>query len=516
MMKIAIVSLRPSLQKGEDPKSKVWTEDLGVSCLSAVLENLDHETVIFDQAIGNATDSEIADAVVAFQPDLIGFTESNNTILRMLKVAGRCRKALTNAVLLLGDIIPSHYADDFVEAAMPFDAVCIGEGEATLLEVVDKLAKGQALDGIPGLLTNRSGRTAYTPRDKIEDLSGLPKAKRYFLPSRTAEERRDADAMILGSRGCIGACSFCGTRPFEDLGKGRVWRGRDPVEIVDEMESIVTEYGIRSFTFVDSNWMGPPSPQSRQRILAFCDEILKRNLKVSFLLSSRPDFFRIPQDAELLLALKEAGIRSLFIGVENGFRPTLKLFNKGGVTPESIVECIDFLRSFGVLPRIGFICFHPFATRDELLHNIDYLHRIRSDHLVRSFANKLNLYCHYPIYEIIKNAGLLRKVEPRWLPQKYVTASREVGEIADLVERIYPSFVQLDGEIDRLEVRLWTSGAAGRQEADQLQAEIAAIYRELFTDFVNLHVSPDRAREAAGKARVVCDRVKSASFGIRC
>jgi hypothetical protein len=165
-----------------------------------------------------------------------------------------------------------------------------------------------------------------------------------------------------------------------------------------------------------------------------------------------------------------------------------------------------------VLPRIGFICFHPFATRDELLHNIDYLRRIRSDHLVRSFANKLNLYHHYSIHGIIENAGLLRSVEPRWLPQKYVMASKEVGQIADQVESIYPSFVQLDGEIDRLEAKLWTSGVTGRQQADRLQEEIAAIYRELFLDFVDRKVDPNKAREVAGKARLVCDQVKNSCF----
>lgn len=513
-MKIAIVSLRPGLQKGENPATKVWTEDLGVSCLSAVLENLDHEHVIFDQAIGNANDEEIAEAIIAFQPGLIGFTESNNTISRMLKIAGRCRQALKDAVLLLGDIIPSHFADDFIEASMPFDAVCIGEGEMTFLEVISRLEKGESIDGIPGLLTRQAGRNTFVPRDKIEDLNSLPKARRYFLPTRTVHERRGNDAMILGSRGCIGACSFCGSRPFESLTRGKIWRGRDPVDLVDEMESILERYGINSFTFVDSNWVGPPTPGNRKRVQAFCEEILGRKLKVTFLLSSRPDFFEIPGDADLLHALAEAGLRSLFIGVENGYGPTLKLFNKGNVTPESIARCIDFLRTHEVLPRIGFICFHPFLTRDELLHNIDYLRRIRSDHLVRSFANKLGLYSHYSIYETIKNAGLLREVTPRWLPQRYEMASGEVGEIADLVESIYPSFVQLDSRVDRLEVRLWTSGVRGRDLADKLQADISAIYRELFMAFVNRKADQAQAREVAHRVNLVCAQAESAFGGL--
>ncbi len=510
-MKIAIVSLRPGLQKGENPKTKIWTEDLGVSCLAAVLENLDHEVRIFDQSLGDAADGEIAENVIAFGPDLIGFTESNNTIMRMLKVAGRCRQALKNAVILLGDIIPSHYAEDFIQPSMPFDGVCLGEGEMTLLDVIDRVRLGRPIDGVPGLLAKHTGWGAFTPREKITDLSALPKARRYFLPTRTEEERKRTSAMILGSRGCIGACSFCGTHPFEMLTKGRIWRSRDPVEIVDEMESIVERFGIRSFTFVDSNWVGPPTDQNRKRVFRFCEEILRRNLKVSFLVSSRPDFFDIPGDADLLRALVEAGIRSLFIGVENGYAPTLKLFNKGNVTPDGMIECIDFLRANGVLPRIGFICFHPFATRDELLHNIDYLGRIRSDHLVRSFANKLGLYCHYPIHETIKNAGLLKPVEPRWLPQQYEMASREVGEIAGLVESIYPSFVQADGEVDRLEVRLWTSG--GRERADKFQSNVAAVYKELFKDFVDLKVDRKRAQEVADRVRSLCDEADGAPHG---
>lgn len=512
-MKIAIVSLRPGLQKGENPKTKIWNEDLGVSCLAAVLEKLDHELVIFDQVIGSGSDDEIAEGIVGFKPDLIAFTESNNTILRMLKVAGRCREALKKAIILLGDIIPSHFADDFLEKSMPFDAVCIGEGEMTLLETIDRLEKGEPIDGVPGLLTKRTGRATFSPREKIGDLNRLPKAKRYFLPTRTVEERSGSDAAVLGSRGCIGACSFCGARPFESLTKGQIWRGRDPADIVDEMESLAQSFGIRSFTFVDSNWVGPPIAQNKKRILAFCEEILKRHLKVSFLVSSRPDFFDIPEDAELLHALVEAGIRSMFIGVENGHPGTLKLFNKGKVSPESTIECIDFLRMHGVLPRIGFICFHPFATRDELRHNIDYLRRIRSDHLVRSFANKLGLYRHYPIYGIIKNAGLLKNVEPHWLPQNYEMASKEVEEIAALVGEIYPSFVSLDSQIDKLEVQLWTSGAKGRELADDFQANISTVYRKLFLDFLDLKVDPAQAIKLANEVKMVCRRVDKAFAG---
>ncbi|MEM5787951.1 MAG: hypothetical protein AAGU11_11585, partial [Syntrophobacteraceae bacterium] len=89
-----------------------------------------------------------------------------------------------------------------------------------------------------------------------------------------------------------------------------------------------------------------------------------------------------------------------------------------------------------------------------------------------------------------------------------------VGEIADLVESIYPSFVQLDSRVDRLEVRLWTSGVRGRDLADKLQADISAIYRELFMAFVNRKADQAQAREVAHRVNLVCAQAESAFGGL--
>ncbi len=299
------------------------------------------------------------------------------------------------------------------------------------------------------------------------------------------------------------------------LNKGIFWRGRDAIDIVDEMEYIAKRFSITSFTFVDSLWVGPPTQESRDRILRFSDEILSRGLKVSFMISSRVDFFRIPDDAYLIQALSAVGLRSIFIGVENGDPATLKLFKKGGkISPEYTEECLKFLRSEGVLPRIGFIMFHPFASKKELEHNGGFLHKIRSDHLMRSFMNKMNLYRHYAIYSMVRNAGLLQGNKPKWHQQSYLIASREVERISKRVDHIYPTFVQIDSMVDKLEILLWQLGHEGRAMAERFQSNVAALYQRFWQSLLEEKLTRSQAFAIANEVIGIKNATQSVLEGL--
>src|SRR5690606_36640475 len=94
--------------------------------------------------------------------------------------------------------------------------------------------------------------------------------------------------------------------------------------IVDELEYIVTEFKMTNFFFQDSNFFGP-NEFGEKRSIAIGNEIIKRNLKINFIINSRLNDI----STEAFKVLKKAGLDGVFVGIETSSNSRLKRFNKG-------------------------------------------------------------------------------------------------------------------------------------------------------------------------------------------
>ena len=80
---------------------------------------------------------------------------------------------------------------------------------------------------------------------------------------------RHPSTTMITSRGCPQKCVFCTVRAVW----GRDWTGRSPSSVVDEIEFLQREYGIREVSILDDD-LGRDIP----RLGALCDEIIKRKI----------------------------------------------------------------------------------------------------------------------------------------------------------------------------------------------------------------------------------------------
>lgn len=472
------------------PMARYETEDLGIAYLAAVLEQRGHEVHVMDQIKTSLTDAEIIEQILETKPNLVGYSENGNDLQRVIHMANAIRAQFPGAFQIIGDRTASFYADEILQEAPGFDAVCIGEGELTLLEAVERINTGGSLDKVPGLLTRTGGRANFRPRAKIADITTLPWPKRYVLPFLSDQEKKSIFCTILGSRGCVYQCNFCGSEPWEKLNSGDNWRARDVIDLVDEMEFIVQTYGVRRFSFLDALWTGPPSPHSKERLHRFCEEILKRHLEVTFVLLSRADFFEADADQELVQNLNAAGLRNIFIGVENGSAATLEFFGKGGrLSPEQMEHDLHWLRENGTHVSIGFIMFHPFVTLEELETNVEFLRRLKFNHFMAHYANRARIFRHCRLYPIVKQAGLFHP-SPRWGEQTYDFAVPGIAQIYSRVLAVAKELGDLDGQLDNLLSRLWYGGKSGQTLAELLQKKICQTYNLIWEQILRREMPP--------------------------
>ena len=202
-----------------------------------------------------------------------------------------------------------------------FDYGIIGEGEQTALELVNAIHSGnkEEIPSIKGIIfRNDSGIVRTPPRAYIEDLDTIPFPARHLLPDlkkyRYRFYKHLPTATIITSRGCPYQCTFCDRAVF-----GNKLRMRSIKNMLDEIEILVKEYGVRGINIQDDLFTITP-----QRVIEFCDQLMSRKLKISWSCLARVDCIT----PEMLKIMKKAGCWQIGYGIESGNQKILNTINK--------------------------------------------------------------------------------------------------------------------------------------------------------------------------------------------
>jgi radical SAM superfamily enzyme YgiQ (UPF0313 family) len=157
-------------------------------------------------------------------------------------------------------------------------------------------------------------------------------------------------ATMVTTRGCPWHCGYCSQVYSDKL------RFRDVGLVVDEMEYLVKNHGIREIVFFDETFT-----IGKKRMRRFANEIFRRNLKVKFNIRARVDTI----DGEVVRLLKKAGLRSIHMGVEAGTDRMLKIMNKQ-ITREQTIRAFQICRAEGVDTRAYFMVGYYDATPQDI------------------------------------------------------------------------------------------------------------------------------------------------------
>lgn len=324
----------------------------------------------------------------------------------LIREVSRSRRKLRGErsfVIAAGGHTPSLAWQETLLACPELDVIVRGEGETTFLDLVERVLSGRSWEDTPGIALVRNGvPVCNTQRALLEDLDGLPPPAHDLLPAVLAQ---GGHATVYSSRGCYGNCSFCSIRAFYNVAPGPKWRAMSAEPVVDEIERLHRDYGACDFRFSDDNFVGP-GRAGRERAFAIGQEMIRRGIRIPFVISARADNV----DRELFALLKEAGLVQVFLGVEAGVQSMLDRFNKG-VTVEQNRRAVSVIRELGIEPVIGFILFDQDTTVQELLDNLTFLKEIgltqgglnsRLDVL-----NRLEVYPGTPVEQKLRAEGNL-------------------------------------------------------------------------------------------------------------
>jgi radical SAM superfamily enzyme YgiQ (UPF0313 family) len=275
---------------------------LGSILLATILKNRGYNTKVFIEDLADPDWKQLEDA------DLICISAISSTALRAFQLAEKFLK-LGIPVALGGP----HSTFLPEESLLYADYVIRGEGEETLVELLEHLNADKPLDSIKGLsFKNSSHEIVHNPdRELLKDLNEAP-IPDFSIVYKWAEKARVLP--IATSRGCPFACRFCSVIPMF----GRKYRFKSIDRIIEELQAASSHKG--HVFFIDDNFAA-----NKKRTKTLLKAIIDNNIKIEWSAQVRTD---VARDPELLGLMKKAGCFAVYIGFESINPETLSLYNK--------------------------------------------------------------------------------------------------------------------------------------------------------------------------------------------
>ncbi len=342
-------------------------EHLGLGYLAAKLRQDGHQVEILDAELQGLDESQMAARLGEADYDLLGITMPDaltaDAVVGFLTQWEPPRKHGRGWHFTVGGQGATRGSQQLLAAVPSLDSVVRYEGEETLAGLAGRLEAGQDWRATPGIAYRGDGGYCESePRPRPDPLDGLPFPARDTLPALLAAYP-NAAASVLSSRGCYRRCAFCNVGAFFGT-----WRARSAGNVVDELELLARDFGVTRVDFQDDNFVGAGA-QGRDRARAIADQMQQRRLDIRFRIMCSAD--AITDDA--IVPLVEAGLYSIFIGIESGSQKRLNAYRKG--TVEQNVRALEVLDRLNILSKceIGFIMFDPDGDLEEIRENLAFL-----------------------------------------------------------------------------------------------------------------------------------------------
>ena len=271
------------------------------------------------------------------------------------------------------------------------DYVIHGEGEQTLLELIQFLEEGKTTDELLGISFIKNKTIHKNPnRPILKNLDELPRPAWDLIDVVSYQEiwkqnNKTFTLNIATTRGCPYKCNWC-AKPIY----GNRYNNHSPERVVDEIAYLQKQFDVHYFWMCDDIFGLKPN-----WIQAFRDLVKAKNLKFKYKIQSRVDLL-LKEDN--IAALAASGLDTVWLGAESGSQRILDAMDKG-TKVEQIYKAAQLLQAKGI--RVAF--FLQFGYLGEVKTDIDQTLKM----LLDIMPDEIGISVSYPLpgtkfFEIVK------------------------------------------------------------------------------------------------------------------
>ncbi|MEW6618227.1 MAG: radical SAM protein [bacterium] len=382
---------------------------IGLAYIASAIERAGYKFDILDIEAHRYTASGLEDILKKKEFDVVAF----GTLVTGYKIAKFLSRLIRDinkdAVIIAGNSVASSIPEVLLSKT-EVDIAVMGEGDITIVELLDAIERNRPLEEVKGIYFKRNGKIISTPkRQVIPEINRIPIpnwdifdmqvyvneaihdiAEPYPIPKESIR------AFVMNTaRGCPFHCTFC----YHVFRKDK-YRYRTPESILSEIVLLQKKYGINYINFYDELTFF-----SKKQANEFVDKLLESGLKFFWNADVRANLFT-EDDIEILKKFKKAGCIGLGYSLESGYPDILKSMNK-----KLVVE--DFIRQKKALDLVNIKTFtsivlgYPQETPETLKQTFDICYELD----VYPSVGYLLPQPGTPMYELAKKNGLIEDEE---------------------------------------------------------------------------------------------------------
>ncbi len=323
----------------------------------------------------------VEEVVRALDADVFGMSCWTANRRGVALVADAIKRAHPKAHVVVGGPHATPLAKELLEHHSQIDTVCVGESDVTFLEIVGALREGSPVRGLSSTAyRDEAGAVVLAPeRPQVKDLDDLASPQDYFDTH-----------ILMTSRGCPWACTFCGA----ETSWGRGFRANSIGYVVSAMEKVVARLPVKMVQIKDDTFT-----THKKRVVEMCREMRARKLRFFWSCDTRVDML----NAELLKEMRLAGCQRLSLGVESGSQRILDLIDKK-ITVEEIASTTALAKQAGIKVRYYMMLGNRGETAESMDETLAFLARARPHEYIFSC---LSIYPGTPDFKDAEKAGWL-------------------------------------------------------------------------------------------------------------
>lgn len=378
---------------------------------------------------------EVVESVISYNPSLVGvhfYAESEQFIFEFMRLLKSRRPGI---VTMVGGHTATLYAAAILNKEPCIDIVSYGEGELTVVDLCERLYRGEDLDDCKGIFYRKSGFIKRNPRrELVEDLDRLP----FPALDVVIEENRNSKtvfAAISTSRGCKGKCGFCITDRVFEGHSAKQWRGRSPQSVVDELLELKQTFADKRLVYriVDGSFEDP-DPFQKIRLKEIIALFAENDIKIPFGILSRAESWK-EEDEELIRKMKKQGLYEVGIGFEACTDKSLRVLNKRATVQDNY-RAYDLFSRNGINVFGFLIMLHPYTDFEELKMNAKFLLDMNMGYQTQNWWSELYLWPDSRILPKIIRDGLLLGPAENGYQLEYAFIDGKVAKVRKILRKV--------------------------------------------------------------------------------
>jgi anaerobic magnesium-protoporphyrin IX monomethyl ester cyclase len=324
---------------------------------------------IHDGLLRNSGVSDFADTLTSLSPEVVGISGQTTPSIYDVYQTAKVVKNINPATLVVVGGAHVTFQDEQVLRECPeIDVVVRGEGEVTMYVLLERIRNQQPYDRVQGT-TIRAGNAIIRNPDRpyvvnLDDLP-FPAYDTLNLPWYFPKGKRIAP--MITSRGCPYQCTFCSSSRIT----GKRWRGRSPMNVMQEVTLLRDRYGVQDITFIDDLFTF-----DYRRVEEICSSMTQEADDIGWTCSSRADI--MARHPEMTDWLKAAGCHTLYMGAESGSQRILNRIKKG-IRLSQVISAVKRAKKVGLEVVLSFILGIPGETREDIQSTIDFACKLDPD-----------------------------------------------------------------------------------------------------------------------------------------